>query len=415
MDNNVNSDFCLLIKPTGPDCNLRCEYCFYTGTQSQLEPGVHRMPEQTLEVLIRKMMQLHLPQSSFCWQGGEPTLMGLDWFKKVVELQKKYGTSGQSVSNAIQTNGILIDDSWAKFLNEYHFLTGISLDGLEKIHDAYRGKGTHKKVMNAVEILCQNEVDFNILCVVNNLNQNLGAETYRWFREQNFDFLQFIPAVETDDNYKPFTFSPDPQGLGRFLCDVFDAWLADGGPGKVYVRFFETLLGKMVTGRASGNCILDKQCGKYLVIEHDGDVYPCDFFVTPDLKIGNITDTEIPELLSSEKLQNFGRAKSQLAEQCQICQYLNLCNGGCLKDRQRMWGDFEGKTSYLCESYKIFFQHALPWFQKKADEILTEHRKQKNAIAIPAPPTKKAKRNDPCPCGSGKKFKHCCACSAEGN
>jgi len=165
----------------------------------------------------------------------------------------------------------------------------------------------------------------------------------------------------------------------------------------------------MVTGLAQGNCILDNQCGKYLVVEHNGDVYPCDFFVTPDLRIGNITEAEIPELLDSEKLKNFGLAKSQLAEQCRPCQYLNLCNGGCLKDRQRMWGDFSGKTSYLCESYKVFFQHALPWFQKRADEILTERRKQKNALAMLDPSMKKAKRNDPCPCGSGKKFKHCCA------
>ena len=373
------------------------------------------MSYETLEVLVRKMMQLGLPQSSFCWQGGEPTLMGLEWFRKVVELQKKYGTSGQGVSNAIQTNGILIDDSWAKFLNEYHFLTGISLDGPEEIHNAYRGKDSHQKVMKAVEILRKNNADFNILCVVNNLNQDRGAETYRWLREQNFDFLQFIPAVETDENHKPQPFSPDPQGLGRFLCGVFDAWLADGGPGKVYVRFFETLLSKMVTGLAQGNCILDNQCGKYLVIEHNGDVYPCDFFVTPNLKIGNITESEIPELLDSEKLKTFGLAKSQLAEQCRPCCYLNLCNGGCLKDRQRMWGELSGKTTYLCESYKIFFQHALPWFQKKADEIITEQRRQKDTFAMLDPSMKKAKRNDPCPCGSGKKFKHCCAGSSGGD
>jgi len=396
----ISPNFSLLIKPAGPDCNARCAYCFYAVAAEQFARGPHRLTVYVLRTVTRKMLRLGLPVSQFCWQGGEPTLMGLEWFQQAVNFQMQFGRSGQSVANALQTNGLLIDEAWAAFLVRYKFLVGVSLDGPAALHDVYRGGGTHARVMRAVGALRTAGVEFNILSVVNRANEGRGREVYRWLRDQGFDFLQFIPAVETDEHGRPRDFAPTPEGYGRFMCEVFDAWVEEGGPGKVYVRLFESVLSRLA-GAPAGNCIMDKRCDHYLVVEHNGDVFPCDFFVRPDMRIGNIGESDLPELAAAAGATAFAAAKGVWPRECDACRFLSLCHGGCLKDRERAGGTFSSKA-YLCPSYQIFYNHTYEWFARTAARVAAR-------IARPSPPQPAAPggRNAACPCGSGKKLKEC--------
>jgi len=403
----VLENLSLLIKPAGPDCNARCRYCFYNVTREHLGAGKHRMSDTVLAALTEKLLKLRLPVTTFCWQGGEPTLMGLGFFQRAVKLQKKLGKPGQMVANALQTNALSIDDAWAQFLARYRFLVGVSLDGPRQIHDANRGQGTHERVMAAIRTLAKHRVQYNILTVVSKVNEDRGEEVYRWLREQGFRFLQFIPAVETDRQGQALPFAVSPEGYGKFMCQVFDAWLAEGGPGKVYVRFFESLVSHLA-GEPAANCTLGTRCDTYLVVEHNGDVYPCDFFVRPELRIGNILESDLPQLAMSRARHLFADAKFHLPDECYRCRYLSICNGGCLKDRQRAHGTFKA-PSYLCPSYKLFYEHALPWFNRAAEMVRSTRAAGPDRSAGHQP----LGRNDPCPCGSGRKFKKCCG--AEGN
>lgn len=360
-------DISLLIKPAGPDCNAGCRYCFYRSADRHFGRGEHRMSTDVLGALTHKLLNLSLPVSQFSWQGGEPTLMGLDFFEQVVALQMQLGCDGQSVANTIQTNALLLDERWVGFLAKYRFLVGVSLDGPAEIHDQNRGKGTHQSVVTAADMLKRHGVPFNILTVVSRVNEDRGAEVYRWLREQGYSYLQFIPAVETDSHGNPLPFAPSPEGYGRFMCEVFDAWLNEDGPGKVYVRWFESLLCHLA-GMPAGNCILGRRCDQYLVIEHNGDVFPCDFFVRPDMRLGNILESDLADLAESQHRRQFARAKAQIPTICRQCDYLNVCNGGCLKDRERSCGNFDG-PSYLCPSYRSFYSHALKWFTDTVSRI----------------------------------------------
>jgi len=409
----VESSFCemltnlsVLVKPVSGDCNLACEYCFYHDRPTDPYRGQvrHRMKDRVLRSLIRQMMEMAGPEVSFGWQGGEPTLAGLDFFERVVAYERRYGRSGQIVANGIQTNGWLIDDRWAAFFRRYKFLVGISLDGPEKLHDRYRrtpsGRGTHARVMRAIETLRRHGVEFNILAVVNACTVEKPIEIYDYFLSHGFHYLQFIPCVEIDPETGQITdFSVQPEQYGRFLCRLFDCWYNKGYPRASERTFDAVLMAYM--GMEPQMCVFQERCGAYVVVEYNGDVYPCDFLVREDLRLGNILERPLREIVMDSRFRAFASAKSGYPE-CEECRWDFICHGGC----QRMRGIVgEENKQYLCEAYKQFFNYSERGFLQLRDRL----RAEKQSRVSNAPTSKRAVgRNDPCPCGSGKKYKHCC-------
>ncbi len=330
------------------------------------------MSIKTLEEMTRQALQQRNPHMSFGWQGGEPTLMGLSFFKKAVEFQTKYG-AGKTVGNGFQTNGILLNTAWAEFFKEYNFLIGLSLDGPEHIHDHYRikknGKGSWKKVYNSAKMLLAAGVETNALIVVNDYSVNFPEEIYAFHKELGLNYMQFIPCVETDpahpENAAPFSVSAEQYGV--FLTKVFDLWHADikDGIATTSVRYFDSVFYNYV-GLEAPECTLSKICGGYLVVEHNGNVYSCDFFVDGDWKLGNVMTGSMQEMLNSDRQNEFGNLKADLPVECITCEWLKKCWGGCTKDRIR---DPKDKGSnHFCESYKIFFNHA----DTKLNELAVE-------------------------------------------
>ncbi len=365
--------FTVLIKPSGSDCNLDCKYCFYKNRCPEVGRGKQRMSDEVLDKLIKDYMQLRLSVSGFTWQGGEPMLMGLDFYEKVIELQKKYGAPGQVVSNALQTNGILLDDKWCQFLYENKFLVGISIDGPKEYHDYYRvdhsGSGTFDRVMRAIQTCKEHKVAFNTLTLVNKKNADHPDEIFDFFVESKIQYLQFIPCVETD----PVTgriadFSVTPEQYGEFLCRMFDRWYNEGMQ-KVSIRSFDSILSYCATGRHT-ICTFNKQCSDYIVIEHDGDAFCCDFFVEPEWKLGDISETPIEKLIADDKKRTFARAKQKLCDKCLICKHIDVCRGGCMKDRAALNENWNCQ-SYFCQSYKRFFDYAMPKFMQIAANFTT--------------------------------------------
>ena len=354
--------FQLLLKPVSYSCNLRCKYCFYLRAADEY-PDVKRprMTYETLEKIISQFLQYRFKESIFGWQGGEPTLAGLEFFKHVVSLQQKYGESGQVIGNALQTNGILINDDWAKFLDEYQFLVGLSLDGPKIIHDRYRksigGKSVWDNIMDAAECLKRNNVEFNILCVISKANVNRVKEVYNFFLENEFFYIQFIPALETDQNGRRASFSISASQYGKFLKELFDVWKEN--PSKVSIRLFDSIISYYL-GYQKGLCVLEKNCADYLLVEWNGDVYPCDFFVSKNYKIGNIMKNSLSELMLKRN-GKFRKLKSDLSNDCNECKWIDLCNGGCIKDRIFLNNPYPEK-SYFCEGYKNFFEYSNEWF-----------------------------------------------------
>ncbi|MBI4557319.1 MAG: anaerobic sulfatase maturase [Candidatus Hydrogenedentes bacterium] len=347
--------FQLLIKPVGADCNLHCDYCFYLRAGELYETkGRHIMPDDVLERVISGLLQLRFPQTVFAWQGGEPTLAGLDFFRTVIELEKKHGAPGQGVGNAIQTNGVLLNEDWCALFRDYKFLVGLSIDGPPEIHNRRRHdharRGNWDKAMAAARLMDRYQVPYNILCVVNSDNVYLGAELLRWFTDQGFNYLQFIPCLEPGMPYNV------PVGAyGDFLCDTFDYWAGDGF-GRVSIRDFDSLLATRL-GEPSGLCTYGRVCNHYIVIEHNGDVYPCDFFVFRDWKLGNVMEAPLESFLETEKYRQFAYQKDKVPE-CRGCRWRSLCHGGCQKDRVSS-GSLTEPTAF-CEAYKKFFAHAVP-------------------------------------------------------
>jgi len=352
--------FMLLIKPAGPDCNLDCRYCFYSGKASRFGSGAHRMSEDVLEAMVRDYLGLGFPVNNFAWQGGEPTLMGLDFFRRVMELQQQYGQDGQAVGNALQTNGILLDSKWCRFLHDYNFLLGISLDGPQHLHDHYRrtrgGKGTYEQVMTGIVHCRAHRVEFNVLVLLNDRNVAAPDELFDFFVEQEFLFLQFIPCVEKDSKTnQPTEYSITPQQYGDFLCRIFDRWM-EYGPDKLSIRLFDSVMSYYVNGRHS-NCTFGPRCDDYVVVEHNGDVFCCDFYVEDKWRLGNLLDKPVGELYGSERKREFARRKTKVSNKCFICRYFPVCRGGCPKDREVLSGDAKA-LNYYCASYKQFFDHA---------------------------------------------------------
>ena len=363
----------VLVKPAGPDCNMSCAYCFYLG-KSDLYPDkkVHRMGESVLETMVQQVMSDGGRHISFGWQGGEPMLMGLPFYQKAVDLQQRYGKK-QIVGNSLQTNGILVDRKWTKFLREYRFLVGLSLDGPEHVHNRYRlsrgGKNTWAWVTDTAKLLLDQGAAVNALVVVSDYSVDYPEEIYLFHKELGLNHMQFIPCVEADKEAAAGVapFSVPAEKYGKFLTTLFDLWISDfaGGIPTTSIRFFESVFYSYVN-QSPPECSLLEECGNYVVVEHNGDVFPCDFFVDPELKLGNVMEGSIMEMLNSRLQRNFGARKAELPEECLQCKWLKHCRGGCHKDRSKVISP-DGK-SYLCEAYRAFFEHADPIYLSLAEE-----------------------------------------------
>lgn len=378
--------FHLLAKPTGATCNLDCKYCFFLSKDSLYPNERTRMSDVVLERYIQQRLAQHgEPEINIAWQGGEPTIMGLDFFKHSIELVAKYRKPEQKVLHTIQTNGLLIDDEWCAFLKEHNFLVGLSIDGPKDMHDAYRvdkrGGGSFHLVIRAWELLQRHGVDCNILCTVHAANADKPLEVYRFFRDDlQAGFIQFIPIVErATEELLPVAnkgWGERPGGdrplylqrgslvtdrsvgaeqFGRFLCAIFDEWIKRD-VGKVFVQTFDVALGSWLGQH--NLCIFSPTCGNALALEHNGDMYSCDHYVEPDHLLGNIKNTHMLELVASKKQRKFGRHKfDSLPKYCQDCEVLFACYGECPRNRFITTPDGEPGLNYLCGGYKEFFNH----------------------------------------------------------
>jgi uncharacterized protein len=393
---------------------MACTYCFYLEKAELFDKSrMHRMSKDILKETIRQVMMQGAEEVSFGWQGGEPTLMGLPFFEKAVEFQKQYGRH-QTVGNGLQTNGLLIDEAWADFLREYRFLVGLSIDGPKHVHDHYRrltgGQPTWNKVVDKAKLLLDAGVEVNGLSVVNDYSVRFAEEIYDFHKSIGLHHMQFIPCVETDpeDDDRMASYSVSAEDYSRFLVTLFDLWLGDFVNGQLTtsIRYFESVFYTYV-GLIPPMCTLFKECGNYVVVEHNGDVYACDFFVETEWRLGNVTEDRLIDFLNSPRQKAFGKQKSRLPNACKECQWLEHCRGGCTKDR--LHNPEDRRQTYFCESYKVFFEHADATLREIADVWKTEHGIDGRSLESQEyERSRKAGRNDPCPCGSGKKFKHCC-------
>jgi uncharacterized protein len=384
MDN-----FHLMAKPAGPACNLNCTYCFYLEKKNLFEAATTFMSDQVLEAYTEKYIRSQEgPTVEFTWQGGEPTLAGLVFYRKAIEYQKKYKGSKQ-IRNSLQTNGTLINEQWCRFLAKHHFLVGISLDGPAVFHNSYRknngGKATFHSVERAIRLLQKHEVDFNILTTVNDMNSREPLQVYDYYLQTGIQFVQFIPIVErtageqssalglnlaspedTPPDSHVTDWSVDPEQYAEFLITIFDGWVRND-IGRIYIMNFEWALSAAIHG-VSGTCHHAERCGTAGVIEHNGDIYSCDHFVYPSYRLGNILDDDLSLLFNSPAQLAFGDEKQHgLTDECRNCEVLNLCYGGCPKHR------FASGQNYLCSAYRRFFNHIIP-YAESARKLIKQGR-----------------------------------------
>jgi len=428
--------FHLLTKPTGAICNLDCTYCFFLSKE-MLYPGSRfRMADDLLEAYLRQLIEAHAdaPEVVVAWQGGEPTMMGLDFFRRSVQLTETLRRPGQRIVHTIQTNGTLLDDEWGAFLAEHGFLVGLSVDGPREIHDAYRvdkgGKGSFGRVMKGLAALRRHHVEWNALTTVHVANQDRGREVYRFLREEcGARFMQLIPIVErttaetlpaanagwgkrakdrplyTQDGSLVTERSVSPGGYGRFLIDVFEDWVRHD-VGEVYVQMFDVALANWY-GEPPGLCVHSETCGLVLALEHTGDLDSCDHFVEPAYKLGNIREKTMLELIVLPQQREFGLAKRDtLPGYCRRCDVRFACHGGCPKDRFTLTPDGEPGLHYLCPSYKAFFAHIRPVMETMCG-LLRAGQPPSQVIDRYARADARRRRNQACTCGSGRKWKHC--------
>lgn len=399
-----SNHFSLLVKPSSADCNLRCTYCFYLR-KSRLYPETyqHRMSDEALERLISSYMATDQPQYVFGWQGGEPTMMGVEFFRRVTELQQKYGRRGAVVANGLQTNATLINNEFASHLAQYNFLAGISLDGPAELHNAFRktskGQGSHEAVLRGLDCLRTHGVEFNVLTVVNSANVTHATELYQYLCRLGIRYHQYIPCVEFDSHGEPLFHTITGQQWGDFLCEIFDRWYATD-TRRISIRLFDAILNLMVYGNYA-LCHMGGNCRQYFVVEFNGDVYPCDFFVNPSNKLGSIFHNTWEELIQSQLYRQFGALKAKWNLQCSTCKYLRYCSGDCLKHRF-YGGEKPEQLSWLCKGWKQFYEHALPRMELLALTYMKENGRKIARLTRPLPG-----RNEPCYCGSGKKYKKC--------
>jgi uncharacterized protein len=426
--------FHVMLKPAGPSCNLNCTYCYYLE-KKKLFPAAtdFRMSVELLENFTKQFIEAHqVPVVTFTWQGGEPTLMGLDFFRKVLELQNKY-RGDKTIENAFQTNGTRLNEEWCKFFIDNNILVGISIDGTEHNHDHFRktnsGRPTFKKVMKGIELLHRHNVDFNTLSTVNSYNVHYASETYRFLKNIGSGFMQFLPVVECTDaagseeelqliapmvaeNVRVTDWSVGAMDYGKFLTAIFNEWVRND-VARYYVQIFDTTLANY-TGENPGLCVFNDTCGEALVMEHNGDLFSCDHFVYPGYLLGNIVETPLIDLVKSQKQFDFGVDKrNKLPRYCHQCEVLYACHGECPKHRFLMTPDGKPGLNYLCDGYKMFFSHVEPYMKIMAEELKNKRppanvmnwiRNRENQASKPSIP----ERNDPCLCGSGKKYKNCC-------
>lgn len=414
--------FHVMVKPRGSICNLDCQYCFYLKKEN-LYPGAgFRMSDGLLEEFTRQYIESQpAPEITFAWQGGEPTLMGLPFYRKAVELQQKYRRAGMVIHNALQTNGTLVDEEWCRFLHEQNFLVGLSIDGPEQLHNVYRldkgGRSVFKQVMRAAELLAKHKVEFNTLTCVSAANAAHGLEVYRFLRDQvpaeGARFIQFIPIVERDNvtgfqqGGKVTRRSVSGELYGRFLIDVFDEW-ARRDIGQVYVQIFDAALAAW-HGQHPGLCIFEETCGQALALEFNGDLYACDHYVEPDYALGNITQVPLVKLASAKTQVAFGRAKQgALPGYCRACEVRFVCNGGCPKDRILRTPEGEPGLNYLCAGYKSFFTY-IDRPMKVMSALLRAQRAPAEMMRMLANevPLRDLPNGAACPCGSGKPVESC--------
>ncbi len=353
----------LLIKPASGLCNLRCRYCFYHDVAENREIDSYGiMTGETIENVLKKALAAADREITIAYQGGEPTLAGLDFFRETVEMQKRHNKKRLAVHNAIQTNGVHLDDAWARFFHDNRFLVGLSIDGIMDVHDENRldakREGTFARVMQTADLFDRYKVEYNILTVVTlRLARRIRA-AYRFFKKRGFGYLQFIPCL--DPLGEPFgghDYSLTPQAYGQFLCDLFDLWYADIEAGEApSIRDFDNYV-QMLMGYPPESCNLRGVCGMQYVVEADGSVYPCDFYVLDDMRLGNLNEEDFPQIDRRRAEIGFIEASEPLDPACGACEYLNICRGGCRRHRET--GAALGRT-YFCESYKMFFAHALP-------------------------------------------------------
>ncbi|MFN8239574.1 MAG: anaerobic sulfatase-maturation protein [Bacteroidales bacterium] len=428
------TSFQVMLKPSGPVCNLSCSYCYYLE-KSRLYPSKKemRMSYEILEKFTRQYIESQqVPVITFTWQGGEPCLMGLDFYRKAIELQKKYA-GGKKIENSFQTNGTLLDDEWGKFLADNRFLVGISIDGPRNIHDHFRkrfsGKGTFDEVMKGIELLHKYKVEFNTLSTVNSHNVVFAREIYKFLKQIGSGFMQFLPVVErkatvieegklalVDNGYQGecqvTDWSVKGKDYGRFLITIFDEWVRND-VGRYFVQIFDATLANTV-GEMPGICVFSQTCGDALAMEHNGDIYSCDHFVYPGYLLGNINERPLSEIVQSQEQFDFGIDKrNRLPNYCLRCEVRYACHGECPKHRIVDAPGGEPGLNWLCEGYKDFFHHVTPFMEYMARELENKRapanvmqwiRNKENQSKKPVNP----ERNDPCPCGSGKKFKNCC-------
>lgn len=421
--------FHVMTKPIGPLCNLDCTYCFYLRKEARYpEAGqgadAWRMPDEVLESYVRQYIEAQtVPECHFAWQGGEPTLLGVDFFRRAVEYQRKYRRPGMVIHNAFQTNGTLLDREWCEFLREHHFLVGISIDGPRELHDRYRvnkgGRPSFDQVYRGLKLLQEHRVEHNILCVVNAVNSHHPLSVYDFVRDEEEQFVQFIPAVEFLPDGGVTEWSVRPDAYGEFLCEIFDEWVC-ADVGRIFVQIFDVAL-RAWCGLDPGLCVFSPTCGHAMALEHNGDLYSCDHYVTDHNLLGNILSTPLVELVSQPFQRKFGADKSvTLPGWCQRCEVRFACNGGCPKDRFITTPDGEPGLNYLCEGYRRFFRHIDPAMKFMAAELRNQ-RAPANVMAwmrarrLPQQARTQVGRNDPCPCGSGRKYKHCCGRRAQGS
>ena len=419
--------FLVMAKPVGSLCNLECSYCYYSKTPVQSRDQIHepipkqrRMTDGLLERFIRQYIESSPgPVVNFVWHGGEPTLAGLDFYKRAVDLQRHYCPDGWSCWNNLQTNGILLDDEWCAFLSEERFDIGLSIDGTQLLHDKYRkdhyGVGTYNKAAAAIRRMQSHGIQPDLLCTVNSDTAERPLDVYRALRGFNTGWIQFIPIVRREPD-KSMTLSgvtPDSVSgpmYGEFLCAVFDEWILHD-LGRLEVQMFAETM-RIWQGGSAGLCWMSPVCGRALIVEQDGGVYSCDHFVFPGYHIGDIESSNLGDLAASPVQSRFGENKrSGLPSQCRSCPTLALCNGGCPKDRFAMSEDGEPGLNYLCEGLRHFFSYSKPAINLvvslakrglDSEAIMADLRVRLAAL------WKGVGRNDPCPCGSGKKAKHCC-------
>ncbi|WP_413112260.1 anaerobic sulfatase maturase [Thaumasiovibrio sp. DFM-14] len=423
----------VMAKPSSSACNLDCDYCFYLEKEHLYpEQNQQRMSDETLERYVQQYIESHSSiDVEFTWQGGEPTLMGLDFFKKAIALQNKY-KQHYRIHNSLQTNGLLLNDQWCEFLKAEGFLVGISIDGPERFHDRYRtnrvGKGSHAKVMASIERLKQHRVPFNTLTVINSDNVHHPIEVYDFLVSIGSEFIQFIPIVErqacqpTEEGL--FLISPEhdisaevtdwsvpPRAFGNFLNTIFDKWVKQD-VGKVFVNLFDATLATWCN-EPPGLCVQAQTCGRAFAMEANGDVYNCDHFVYPEHMLGNVHDTTIADMNQLEQVDQFGNGKrDQLNKDCQRCEYSFACNGGCPKHRfSRSKSGLPGHN-YFCEGFYHFFKHS-DKAMRKMRNLLSQGRPAseimpRRAAQLVSYKPERIARNAPCPCGTGKKSKRCC-------